>query len=306
MITMRLQNLWSLLKETVKEWQEDKVPMLAAALAYYTMFSIAPLLIIVIAIAGLAFGEDAVRGQLDDQIRGLVGTDGAEAIQGMIANAYQPKAGLIATVVSIVTLVLGASGVFAQLQEALNIIWEVPPPDKGGVKTMVKQRAQSFAMILVIGFLLLVSLVVSATLSTLGNFFGDLLPGWALIWQIVNFAVSFTVITILFGLIYRVLPDERVPWSDVWHGAIVTSLLFTIGKWLIGLYLGNSSVGSAYGAAGSLVVVLVWIYYSAQILLFGAEFTQVYSKNHGSRWRRSQAALPDAKSSEPTQLQRDR
>lgn len=302
---MRLRVLGSLLKDTVKEWQEDKVPMLAAALAYYTMFSIAPLLIIVIAIAGLAFGEEAVRGQLDDQIRGLVGTDGAQAIQGMIANAYQPKSGLIATLISIVTLLLGASGVFAQLQDALNTIWEVPSPQKGGVKTMVKQRAQSFAMIVVIGFLLLVSLVVSAVLATVGHFFGDLLPGWALIWQVVNFIVSFTVITVLFGLIYRVLPDEHVPWSDVWHGAIVTALLFTVGKWLIGLYLGNSSVGSAYGAAGSLVVVLVWVYYSAQILLFGAEFTQVYSKTHGSRWRRSQAALP-ARTAETSPFSSDR
>ena len=295
---MQLRTIWPLLKDTFQEWQEDKVPMLAASLAYYTMFSLAPLLIIVIAIAGLAFGEEAVRGQVDDQIQGLVGSDGAEAIQTMIANAYQPTSGIFATIVSIVTLLLGASGVFAQLQESLNIIWEVPANKGDGVKTMVKNRALSFAMILVIGFLLLVSLVVSAALATVGNFFSGLLPGLTLIWQVINFVVSFTVITVLFGLIYRVLPDVRVPWSDVWHGAIVTSLLFTIGKWLIGLYLGNSTVGSAYGAAGSLVVVLVWVYYSAQILLFGAEFTQVYSKTHGSRWRLAQKspALPEESS----------
>lgn len=282
---MNLKAVWGLLKETVKEWQEDKVPLLAAALAYYTIFSLAPLLIIVIAIAGLAFGEEAARGTLDNQIAGLVGTDGAKTIQTMIQSAYQPSSGIVASVISIVTLLLGASGVFAQLQEALNTIWEAPPKKGDGIGSMVKSRTLSFAMVLVIGFLLLVSLVISAALATVNSFFSSLLPGFDFLWQLVNFAISFAVITVLFGLIYRVLPDVKVPWSDVWHGAVVTSLLFTVGKWLIGLYLGHSSVSSAYGAAGSFVVVLIWVYYSAQILLFGAEFTQVYSKRFGSRFK---------------------
>nr|WP_290225240.1 YihY/virulence factor BrkB family protein [Trichocoleus desertorum] len=281
---MNLKAVWTLLKDTVQEWQTDKVPLLAAALAYYTIFSLAPLLTIVIAIAGFVFGPDAARNQLDEQIQGLVGAQGADAIQTMIQNAYNPSSGIIATVISVVTLLLGASGVFAQLQDALNTIWEVPPPQEG-VKGMVKARATSFAMILVIGFLLLVSLVASTVLATVGNFFGHLIPGLAILWQVVNFVISFGVITLLFALIYRVLPDVRVPWGDVWHGAIVTALLFTVGKWLLGLYLGNSGVASPYGAAGSFVVVLVWVYYSAQILLFGAEFTQVYSKHYGSKWR---------------------
>jgi membrane protein len=288
---MNLKAVWTLLKDTVAEWQADKVPLLAAALAYYTVFSLAPLLIIVIAIAGFVFGPDAARNQLDEQIQGLVGSEGADAIQTMIKNAYQPSSGIIATLISVATLLLGASGVFAQLQDALNTIWEVPPPQKG-VKGMVKARATSFAMVLVIGFLLLVSLVVSAVLVGIGNFFGNLIPGLAFVWQIVNFVISFGVVTLLFGLIYRVLPDVKVPWSDVWHGAVVTSLLFTVGKWLLGLYLGNSSVASPYGAAGSFVVVLVWVYYSAQILLFGAEFTQVYSKHYGSKWRFTQNNTP--------------
>lgn len=298
---MNLKAVWTLLKDTVAEWQADKVPLLAAALAYYTVFSLAPLLVIVIAIAGFVFGPEAARNQLDEQIQGLVGAQGADAIQTMIQNAYQPSSGIVATVVSLVTLLLGASGVFAQLQDALNTIWEVPPP-KAGVKGMVKARASSFAMILVIGFLLLVSLVISAALATIGNFFGGLIPGLAFAWQVINFVISFAVVTLLFGLIYRVLPDVKVPWGDVWHGAIVTSLLFTVGKWLLGLYIGNSGVASPYGAAGSFVVVLVWVYYSAQILLFGAEFTQVYSKRYGSRWRLARNNTPPEAETEAQSL----
>ncbi|MBD1864730.1 MULTISPECIES: YihY/virulence factor BrkB family protein [Trichocoleus] len=296
---MNLKAVWTLLKDTVTEWQADKVPLLAAALAYYTVFSLAPLLVIVIAIAGFVFGPEAARNQLDEQIQGLVGRQGAEAIQTMIQSASHPSSGIVATVISVVTLLLGASGVFAQLQDALNTIWEIPP-SKEGVKGMVKARATSFAMVLVIGFLLLVSLVASAALAGIGNFFGHLIPGLAILWQLVNFVISFGVITLLFGLIYRVLPDVRVPWGDVWHGAIVTSLLFTVGKWLLGLYLGNSGVASPYGAAGSFVVVLVWVYYSAQILLFGAEFTQVYSKHYGSKWRLARSNTPlDAQNEAP-------
>lgn len=273
-----------LLKDTVAEWQEDKVSLWAAALAYYTIFSIAPLLIIAISIAGAVFGEEAARGEIVGQIRGLVGQQGAEAIQTMIENANRPSSGgFIATLLGIGTLLFGASGVFTQLQDALNAIWEVKPKPGQGIKGVVKSRFLSFAMVLVIGFLLLVSLVMTAALSALSNFFSHLLPGADGLWHVVNLGIAFGVITLLFAMIYKFLPDAKIPWSDLWVGAAATAFLFTIGKFLIGLYLGHSSIGSTYGAAGSLVVVLVWIFYSAQIILFGAEFTQVYAKTHGSR-----------------------
>ena len=269
-----------LLKETFKEWQEDKASRLAAALAYYTAFSIAPLLIIVIAIAALAFGEQAAQGEIVGQIQGLVGKDGAEAIQTMINNSRKPTTGIVATLISVGILLFGATNVFTQLQDALNTIWEVAP--KPGVKGLVKTRIVSFTMILGIGFLLLVSLVLSAALAVMGNYLSGLIPGLQFLWSILNFVISFGVITLLFALIYRFLPDVKITWGDVGIGAAMTALLFTIGKSLIGLYLGNSSVGSTYGAAGSFVVVLLWVNYSAQILLFGAEFTQVYARQFGS------------------------
>lgn len=279
---MKLQDIFGLLKETFNEWNEDKASRLAAALAYYTIFSLAPLLVIVIAIAGAVFGEEAARNQIVGQIQGLVGQQGAEAVQAMILNASKPGSGLIASIVGVVALLFGASGLFGQLQDALNTIWEVTPKPDRGLKGIIQDRFFSFTMVLGTGFLLLVSLVLSAALAAFGNYFGHLMPGMAELWQFVNFAVSFGVITLLFALIYRVLPDAKVAWGDVWIGAAVTALLFTIGRLLIGLYLGSSAIGSAYGAAGSLVVVLVWVYYSAQILLFGAEFTQVYATRYGS------------------------
>lgn len=283
----------NLLKGTVTEWREDKVPLWAAALAYYTIFSLAPLLILAIAIAGAAFGEDAARGEIVRQIQGLIGRQGAEAVQTMIENASQPgSGGTIATIFSIATLLFGASGVFGQLQEALNTIWEVKPDPSRGVKTMVYSRFLSFAMVLVIGFLLLVSLILSAVLAGISTYFSNLFPILASFGQVINFVVSFGVTTLLFALIYKVLPDVRIPWSDLWVGAAVTSLLFSIGRYLIGLYLGNSGVGSTYGAAGSIIVVLFWVYYSAQIILLGAEFTQVYAKFHGSRIVPAKHAVP--------------
>ena len=281
---MNLKILWELLKETFKEWNEDKASRLAAALAYYTVFSLAPLLIIVIAIAGAVFGDEAARGQIVGQLKGLLGKDGAEVIQMAIQNASKPNSGgAIASLLNIVLLLFGASGVFGQLQESLNTVWEVAPKPGLGVKGFIRNRFLSFSMVLGIGFLLLVSLVLSAALSVLSSFMGDLIPGIDFIWQIVNLVISFGVITLLFAMIYKILPDVKIVWSDVWIGAAITSLLFVMGKYLIGLYLGNASVGSAYGAAGSLVVVLIWVYYSAQILFFGAEFTQVYAQKYGSQ-----------------------
>ncbi len=279
---MRLQDGFKLIKDTATEWNEDKVPLLAAALAYYTVFSLAPLLLIAIAIAGFFFGEEAARGEIIGQIQGLVGKEGAETIQAMIQNANRPGSGsTIATITGVVILLFGASGVFGQLQVALNTIWEVKPKPGNGIKSFLQSRFLSFAMVLVIGFLLLVSLVLSAVLAAISSYFGNLVPGFVIVGQIVNFIISFGVVTVLIASIYKFLPDVDIPWKNLWVGAGVTALLFNLGKFLLGLYLGNGSVGSAYGAAGSLVVLLIWVFYSAQILLFGAEFTQVYSKYRG-------------------------
>ncbi len=279
---MRLQDGFKLIKDTATEWSEDNVPLLAAALAYYTVFSLAPLLLIAIAIAGFFFGEEAARGEIIGQIQGLVGREGAQAIQAMIQNANRPgSGGTIATIIGVIVLLFGASGVFGQLQVALNTIWEVKPKPGNGIKSFLQSRFLSFAMVLVIGFLLLVSLVLSAILTAVSHYFGSLVPGFVIVGQLVNFVISFGVVTVLIAAIYKFLPDVNIPWKNLWVGAGVTAVLFNLGKFLLGLYLGSSSVGSAYGAAGSLVVVLIWVFYSAQILLFGAEFTQVYSKYRG-------------------------
>ncbi len=289
---MKVSAFVPLFKETFKEWGEDKVSRLAAALAYFTVFSIAPLLIIAISVAAIFFGEEAARGQIVGQIQGLMGQEGAEAVESMIANANQVQGGLIASIIGIVTLLFGASGVFGQLQDALNTIWEVAPKPGQGVVNFVRSRFLSFGMVLIIAFLLLVSLVVSAAVAGAGTYVAGIAPGMAVLWESINFLISFGVITLLFAAIYKVLPDVKIAWGDVWVGAAVTALLFTIGRTLIGLYLGNAAVGSAYGAAGSLVVLLVWVFYSAQILLFGAEFTQVYTRRYGSHIRPSKFAVP--------------
>jgi membrane protein len=309
---MKASDIWKLLKDTIAEWQEDKVPLWAAGLAYSTIFSLAPLLLIAISIAGAVFGEEAARGEIVGQIQGLVGRDGAEVIQNMIQNTQKPgSGGTFATVFGVGTLLLGASWVFGQLQDALNTIWEVKPKPGKGIQSFLQSRFLSFAMVLVIGFLLLVSLVLSAALAAIGNFFGHLIPGYAILGQTLNFLISFGVVTLLFAAIYKFLPDVNVGWKNLWVGAAVTALLFTIGKFLIGLYLGNSSVSSTYGSAGSLVVVLVWVFYSAQILLLGAEFTQVYSRYRGTPIEPSLHAVslrPEVKEKPqvPTHLEADR
>ncbi|AFY55984.1 putative membrane protein [Rivularia sp. PCC 7116] len=280
---MNLKQIWRLLKETFKEWNEDKASRLAAALSYYTIFSLAPLLIITIAIAGAVFGDDAARGEIVRQIQGLVGKDGAEVIQTALENAQKPDTRNIASIISIAVLLFGASNVFAQIQDALNTIWEVQPkPGRSLIQTL-RKRFLSFAMVGGVGFLLLVSLIVNTGLAAMVNYFSGLVPGFDLLWQIGNFIISFAVITVLFAIIYKFMPDVKIDWDDVWVGSAITSLLFVIGKSLLGLYLGNGSFGSAYGAAGSLIVVLAWINYAAQIIFFGAEFTQVYASKYGSR-----------------------
>jgi membrane protein len=288
-----------LLKETFAEWQEDKVPLLAASLAYYTVFSIAPLLLIAISIAGVFFGEDAVRGEIIGQIQGLIGKEGASTIQSMLQNTQKPNSGgTIATVFSVITLLFGASGVFGQIQEALNIIWEVKPKPGRNIIKFIQSRFLSSAMVLVIGFLLLVSSVLSTVLVTITGFINRLVPGVKFLGPSFDFILSLIVVTLLFASIYKVLPDVKVPWRNLWVGSAATALLFNIGKFLIGFYLGNSNMGSTYGAAGSIIIVLVWVFYSAQILLLGAEFTQVYSKYLGKPIRPSEYAISVDNSSE--------
>ncbi len=280
---MKAKVLFRLLKETFQEWQADKASRLAAALAYYTIFSLAPLLIMAIAIAGSIFGEEAAKGEIVGQIQELVGTEGATVIETAIKNANQPRISNMASLISVGVLLFGASGVFAQLQDALNTIWNVKVKPKQGVLNFIHKRILSFSAVLGIGFLLLVSLVISAALSALNKYMEHLIPGAHFLWEILNIAVSFSLVTLLFALMYKFLPDVKIKWSDVWTGAIITALLFTIGKFALGLYLGRGSFGSTYGAAGSLVVLLAWVYYSAQILFFGAEFTQVYAREYGSQ-----------------------
>jgi membrane protein len=273
---------FALVKHTATEWIDQGLSRMGAALAFYTLFAIAPLFIIVLAIAGLWFGEAAARRELFSQVSGLVGSEGGDAIQALISAANRPKTGAWATVIAVVTLFVGATGVFVQLQDALNSIWGVRRAPGRGLRNFIKDRLLSFALIVGIGFLLLVSLVLSAGLSALGKYMVGLLPVQETLWQGINFVVSFGVITLLFAMIFKLLPDVKIAWRDVWIGAMLTALLFNLGKFLLGLYLGRSSVTSAYGAAGSLVIVLLWVYYSAQILFFGAKFTQLYASQYSS------------------------
>jgi membrane protein len=286
-----LHRAGSLLAETVFEWYEDRAPRLGAALAYYTVFALAPSLILIIALAGLFLGPEAAQGQIVSEVQELVGRRAAEAIQATIENA-RTEGGLIATGLGIVTLLFGLWGVFGELQDALNTIWGVAPRPGRGVLGIIKQRFWSFAMVVGIGFLLLVSLAVSAALAAFSKFFYWLLPSPAYLIEGINVVFSWAVITLLFAVIFKLLPDVRIPWSNVWVGAGVTALLFTIGKSVIGFYLGRSTAASTYGAAGSLVVILIWIYYSAQVLFFGAEFTKVYSRRSGSLVMPQASAVP--------------
>ena len=282
---------WDVLKQTGAEWIDDRVPRLGAALAYYTVFSIVPLLVIIIAIVGLVFGEEAAQGQIFDQIAAMVGDKSASALQEMIQRADEPSTGVISTVIAVATLLFGATGVFSELQDSLNTIWGVQPKEGRGVWGILQDRFLSFMAILGTGFLLLVSLVLNAALSAFGKWFGGWLPAPEFVLQALDFIISLSVITGLFAMMFKLLPDAKIAWRDVAVGAALTALLFTVGKFGIGLYLGKSDVGTAYGAAGSLVVVLVWVYYSTQILLFGAEFTQVYANTYGSLIRPAENAV---------------
>jgi membrane protein len=279
-----LPALGGIFRRALAGWWNDEVPRLGASLAYYTLFSLAPILIIAIAIGGLVFGEEAVRGEVVGQIRGLLGQRGAEAIQAMLEGAARPSASIAATAAGVITFFVTATGAFLELQTALNDIWRVKPTLSGSFfRALVVQRLISFGLVVALGFLLLTSLLVSAALAAIHKYMGNAFPGVLVLWEALNVLVSLGVITLLFAMVYKVLPDVKLTWRDVWVGALVTAGLFTIGKLLIGLYLGTTTVASTYGAAGSVIVILVWVYYSAQVVLLGAEFTKEYVETFGRR-----------------------
>lgn len=285
-----IRNTWVLLKETASSFMADEALGRGAAMAFYAVTALGPILLIVVAIAGLVFGEKAAQGALTEEFRSMMGAESAEMVQTVIENAGKKSSGIIATVVGIVTLVITASGVFGEMQSALNMIWKAKPKGSS-VSQLVRARAASLGLVTALGFLLIVSLVVSAGLSALGDFANAVLPFGRLMLSALNFIISFGLIALLFAAIYKILPDKVLQWRDVITGALVTALLFTIGKSLIGWYLGSSSVASTYGAAGALIVVMLWTYYSSQIFLLGAEFTKVYAQHHGSQAFRADAGL---------------
>ncbi|MGN5478381.1 YihY/virulence factor BrkB family protein [Cupriavidus basilensis] len=278
-----LRDLAVLLRDTVSAWLDDYAPSMGAALAYYTVFSVAPLLLIVISVAGIVFGDEAARGAVVGQIGGLVGDEGAKAIEAMLVSLRNPEKSTATALLSTLTLLVGATTVFAELQGALDRIWRVPERKKpSGVWELLRARILSFGMILGIGFLLIVSLVASAAVAAIGRYWSPMLGEDEVFAHLIDMVLSFAMVTVVFAMIYKIMPHAAVRWPDVWLGAFVTSILFTIGKLLIGLYIGKAGVATGYGAAGSLVVVLVWVYYSAQIFLLGAEFTWLYANRFGS------------------------
>ena len=288
---MKLKSMVSLGKGTVSEFGEDNVLRLSAALAYYAIFSIGPLLAIVVGVAGLAFGNDSVREQIHHSLKGMLGENSAKTIDSMMA-ARSHATSLITTIIGIVALLFGAAGVFGQLQDSLNTIWEVKAKPGAGIWDLVRKRFLSFSMVLGVGFLLLVSLALSTALAAFTQTLNQKIPMGNVLGHAVDFVVSFAVITALFAMIFKFMPDVKIPWSKVWVGAIGTALLFTLGKSLLGLYLGKQSTSSAYGAAGSVIVILMWVYYASVILFFGAEFTQVYARQTGAKIVPKKYAVP--------------
>jgi membrane protein len=291
---MYLRRLGTVLRKAANAWIDDHAQSMGAALSYYTVFSIAPLLLIAISVAGLVFGREAAQGAVVDQLQGLIGQNGAQAIQDLLKNVSRPSEGILATIAGVVVLVIGATSVFGELQDDLNRIWQVPTRQKvAGWWAFLHARLLSIGMILAIGFLLLVSLAASAAFDAFASWSTSALAGWEGLAHGVNFVLSFVLTTALFAMIYRFMPQARIEWRDVAIGALVTALLFSVGKTLIGLYIGKSALASAFGAAGSLAVVLAWVYYSAQIFLFGAEFTWAYAHAFGShQGKQSEPALP--------------
>jgi membrane protein len=273
---------WKMLKETVLSFIDDEALSRGAAIAFYTVTSIAPVLLIVVAVAGLAFGRDAAQNAISTQLSGLMGQQTADVLQSAVASAAGKSSGILATIIGVATLIATASGVFGEMQSALNAIWKAKP-QATTVSRLIQARATSLGLVAALGFLLIVSLAVSAGLTAFGNYLDSIVPIGKLILPILNFAVSLALLAVLFAAIYKVLPDRRLQWRDVVIGAVVTAVLFTIGKTLIGWYLGSSAVASSYGAAGGLIVLLLWVYYSVQVFLLGAEFTKIYANRHGSK-----------------------
>ena len=291
-----LGSTWTLIKATVNGYIDDNALSRGAAIAYYTVFSLAPMLVIIVAIAGLVFGPTAAQGALSYQLEGLLGHDAAIAVQGMVSSAWRSRSGALATVIGLVTLLLTATGVFGEMQAALNAIWRAEPTGTT-VGRLLRARAASLGLVATLGFLMMVSLVISAAIAAVQTYVGGLIPEVAVLIKVLNFAISLAMITVLFAAIYKILPDRPLQWRDVMVGAVVTALLFDIGKTLIGLYIGSTAVASSFGAAGALAIILVWVYYSSQIFLLGAEFTRAWSELHGSR--RDKAALADASPTAP-------
>lgn len=277
-----LNEHWSTLKQAFRAWNDHEAPRFSAALSFYSLVSLAPLVILVIAIVSLAIGHSAAKDQIISEVRALIGADGAKAVQVVIEHSKEPATGGFASIIGVITLLFGASGVFAELQSALNKIWEVEPTPGSNIVSLIKARSFAFGMVLAVGFLLLVSLIVSAALAALGTFADEVLPLPEWVMATMNFIVSFVGVSVLFALLFKYVPNAKIHWRDVWGGATVTALLFTIGKSLIGIYLGKAAVGSAYGAAGSLIVLVFWVYYSAMIFLFGAELTHIRARGRRS------------------------
>jgi membrane protein len=288
---METASFVAMAKQSVADWVDDYAPSMGAALAYYTLFSLAPLLLIAVSIAGLVFGPDAARGEIFAELRDVIGDDGAAAAETLLQSLNKPAQGLVGTVVGLATLVVGAASVFGELQNALDRIWRAPARPGAGLWSLLRARLLTFGMVLGIGFLLVVSLLASTAIAAFGKRYAHAFGGWAIVAEALNFVVSLAVVTALFAMIYKILPRVRIGWRDVWVGAAVTALLFSLGKSLIGLYLGRSGAASGFGAAGSLILVIVWTYYSAQIFLLGAEFTHVYAHARGTRCDAADAAM---------------
>jgi membrane protein len=280
---IRPKNFLNLLVKAVKAWSADYAPSMGAAISYYTVFSLAPLLVIVIAVAGAVFGREAVQGLISQQLSGVMGPDGAKMVEGLVASASDTDRGLVAGLIGFFLLLVGATTVFAELQSALDRIWKVPEKEKpSGLWGLLRARLLSFGLILTVAFLLMVSLVVSTGLAAFGGWAGGLMPGWETLLHVLNMIVSVGILTLLSGLIFKLMPSTPIRWRDVWVGALVTALLFEVGKLAISLYIGKSGMTESFQAAGSLVVLLAWVYYAAQIFLLGAEFTKAYADEHGS------------------------
>ncbi len=287
----QLNGFLSDLKGAAVAWYGDNATRLASSLASSTLLSLAPLLVLAVSLAGMVFGEDAARGQIAQEVSKFIGPEAGRGVQDVVSHARTPESGFYGTVVGVTVLLFGASGVFGELQSALNTIWKVEPKPGRGIWGVIRDRFTSFTMVLSVAFLLLVSLVLSTVLSVLGSRFQQVMPGGDSLWQILNFTFSFAVISFLFGLIFKTVPDVEIGFRDVWGGAVLTAFLFSVGKFALGLYLGHSSIASPYGAAGSIIVLVIWVYYSAQILFFGAEFTKVHLERVGVRVAPSEDAV---------------